>query len=92
MGDRKSIVLRLDPKKLKALEKWAVDEFRSTNGQIEYIIDEALRKAGRYKGKREVWMKRKNLNLSPNPPRGGINSFQYFNKSHLEPVCRQAGI
>jgi hypothetical protein len=54
MGDRKSIVLRLDPKKLKALEKWAVDEFRSTNGQIEYIIDDALRKAGRYKVKREV--------------------------------------
>ena len=53
MGERKSIVLRLDPKKLKALEKWAVDEFRSTNGQIEYIIDEALRKAGRYKSTRE---------------------------------------
>jgi len=53
MGERKSIVLRLDPKKLKALEKWAVDEFRSTNGQIEYILDEALRKAGRYKGSRD---------------------------------------
>jgi len=59
MGDRKSIVLRLDPKKLKALEKWAVDEFRSTNGQIEYILDEALRKAGRYKGNREVGMEEK---------------------------------
>ncbi|MCX6261299.1 MAG: hypothetical protein NTY95_10780 [Bacteroidia bacterium] len=64
MGDRKSIVLRLDPKKLKALEKWAVDEFRSTNGQIEYIIDEALRKAGRYKGKRDE-------GTTPEPPQGG---------------------
>ena len=53
MSDRKTIVLRLDPKKLKAIEKWAADEFRSTNGQIEFILDEALRKAGRYRGKRE---------------------------------------
>jgi hypothetical protein len=59
MSERKSIVLRLDPKKLKALEKWAVDEFRSTNGQIEYILDEALRKAGRYKGNREDGMEGK---------------------------------
>ncbi len=49
MSERKQIVLRLDPKKLKAIEKWAEDEFRSTNGQIEYIIDEALRRAGRLK-------------------------------------------
>ncbi len=56
MGDRKTIVLRLDPKKLKALEKWAADEFRSTNGQIEFILDDALRKAGRYKGNKEAEM------------------------------------
>ncbi len=54
MGDRKSIVLRIDPKKLKALEKWASDEFRSTNGQIEFILDDALRKSGRYKGNRDA--------------------------------------
>jgi len=36
---------------MKALEKWAADEFRSTNGQIEYIIDQALRKSGRWKSK-----------------------------------------
>jgi hypothetical protein len=52
MSDRKSILLRIDSKKLKALEKWAADELRSTNAQIEYILDEALRKAGRYKGNR----------------------------------------
>ena len=54
MSDRKTIVLRLDPRKLKAIEKWATDEFRSTNGQIEFILDEALRKAGRYKGNRDT--------------------------------------
>ncbi len=32
---------------MKAVEKWAADEFRSTNGQIEWIIQEALKKAGR---------------------------------------------
>ncbi|MFN2378799.1 MAG: hypothetical protein ABR519_01150 [Bacteroidales bacterium] len=34
-------------------EKWASDEFRSTNGQIEYILDQALRKSGRMKRKRD---------------------------------------
>lgn len=53
MDDRKPFVLRIDAKKLKALEKWAADEFRSTNGQIEFILDQALRKSGRYKGKKE---------------------------------------
>jgi hypothetical protein len=51
MSEKKPFVLRLDPEKLKALEKWAADEFRSTNGQIEYIIDQALRKSGRWKSK-----------------------------------------
>jgi hypothetical protein len=53
MSDRKSIILRIDPRKLRALEKWAADELRSTNAQIEYILDQALRNAGRFKGKRE---------------------------------------
>ena len=53
MSERKQIILRLDPKKLKAIEKWAADEFRSTNGQIEYIIDEALRRSGRLKPRTE---------------------------------------
>jgi hypothetical protein len=51
MSEKKPFVLRLDPEKLKALEKWAADEFRSTNGQIEYILDQALRKSGRWKSK-----------------------------------------
>lgn len=51
MSDKKPFALRLDTKKLKALEKWAADEFRSTNGQIEYIIDQALRRSGRWKAR-----------------------------------------
>jgi hypothetical protein len=53
MSEKKPFVLRIDPEKLKALEKWAADEFRSTNGQIEYILDQALRKSGRWKSKSE---------------------------------------
>jgi hypothetical protein len=53
MSEKKPFVLRIDPQKLKALEKWAADEFRSTNGQIEYIIDQALKKSGRWKIKSE---------------------------------------
>jgi hypothetical protein len=53
MSEKKPFVLRMDPEKLKALEKWAADEFRSTNGQIEYILDQALRKSGRWKTKTE---------------------------------------
>ena len=51
MSEKKPFVLRIDLEKLKALEKWASDEFRSTNGQIEYILDQALKKAGRWKMK-----------------------------------------
>jgi hypothetical protein len=49
MSEKKPFVLRIAPEKLKALEKWAADEFRSTNGQIEYILDQALKKSGRWK-------------------------------------------
>jgi hypothetical protein len=50
---KKSFVIRVDPDKLSAIEKWASDEFRSTNGQIEWILDQALRKSGRLKAKTE---------------------------------------
>ncbi|MHC1731631.1 MAG: hypothetical protein AB9888_06360 [Bacteroidales bacterium] len=46
---KKSFIIRIDPGKLSAIEKWASDEFRSTNGQIEWILDQALRKSGRLK-------------------------------------------
>jgi len=51
MAQKKPFVLRLDPEILKALEKWAADEFRSTNGQLEWIISKALKEAGRLKSK-----------------------------------------
>jgi hypothetical protein len=47
MATKKPFVLRLDEGMMKALEKWGADEFRSTNGQLEWIIREALKKAGR---------------------------------------------
>ncbi len=43
----RSFVLRIDAETMDAIEKWAADEFRSTNGQLQWIIAEALRKAGR---------------------------------------------
>jgi hypothetical protein len=49
MFKKKAFVIRIDPNKLEAVEKWAADEFRSANGQIEWILDQALKKAGRYK-------------------------------------------
>ncbi len=47
MAGKKAFALRLDEKMMKAVEKWASDEFRSTNGQLEWIIREALKKSGR---------------------------------------------
>jgi hypothetical protein len=43
----KSFVLRLDTATMDAVEKWAADEFRSINGQLQWIITESLRKNGR---------------------------------------------
>jgi hypothetical protein len=47
MSKKKPFVLRIDEEMLKSVEKWAADEFRSSNGQIEWLIKEALKKAGR---------------------------------------------
>ena len=49
--EKKSFVLRIDSETMSALESWAADEFRSVNGQLEYIITTALRKSGRLGGK-----------------------------------------
>lgn len=45
----KSFVLRVDAATMNAIEAWAADEIRSTNGQLQWIINEALRKSGRLK-------------------------------------------
>ena len=46
---KKNFVLRIDEGTYKALEKWAADEFRSVNGQMEWLLDQALKAAGRAK-------------------------------------------
>ena len=47
----KSFVLRVDAATMEALEKWAADEFRSINGQLQWLIDDALRRSGRLPAK-----------------------------------------
>jgi len=49
MPKKKAFVLRVSQEMMVALEKWAQDEFRSANGQIEYILNKALKNAGRLK-------------------------------------------
>ncbi|SIO07304.1 DNA-binding protein [Chitinophaga niabensis] len=51
--EKKSFVLRIDGAMYDALERWAADEFRSVNGQMEWIISKALRDAGREKKVKE---------------------------------------
>ncbi len=53
MADKKSFVLRIDEEVYKALEKWAADDFRSVNGQIEWIIHQQLKEGGRLKTDKE---------------------------------------
>lgn len=54
MSKKKAFALRLNEELLKAMEKWASDEFRSTNGQIEYVLSRALKEAKRHpKNKKE---------------------------------------
>ena len=58
---KKTFVLRIDEDTFKAIEKWAGDEFRSVNGQLEWLIDKALKDVGRKK------------KTTPNPPKGKNN-------------------
>lgn len=48
MADKKSFVIRIKPEMYNALERWAADEFRSVNGQIEYLLYEAIKKQKRH--------------------------------------------
>lgn len=48
-ANTKTFLLRVDTETMEAVEKWAADEFRSVNGQLQWIIAEALRKSGRKK-------------------------------------------
>jgi len=53
VSEKKKFLLRLDDALYDALEKWAADELRSINAQMEYVLKEAVRKAGRLRGGRE---------------------------------------
>ena len=52
-SEKKSFIIRIDAETLAAIEKWAAVEFRSTNGQIEWILSEALKKAKRSPQRKE---------------------------------------
>jgi hypothetical protein len=47
MADRKSFLLRVDPELLEKVQRWANDDLRSLNGQIEFLLRRALRESGR---------------------------------------------
>lgn len=49
MSTKKNFILRIDTEAYALLEKWASDDFRSVNGQIEFLLNEALVKSGRRK-------------------------------------------
>ena len=49
MAERKPFLLRIDPAVLDAVQRWAADDLRSLNAQIEFVLRDALAKAGRAK-------------------------------------------
>jgi hypothetical protein len=53
VSEKKKFLLRLDADLYDALERWAADDLRSVNAQMEYLLKEAARRAGRLKEKRE---------------------------------------
>ncbi|HMT95565.1 MAG TPA: Arc family DNA binding domain-containing protein [Ferruginibacter sp.] len=59
MPVKKNFILRLDPEMYKILEKWAADEFRSVNGQIEFLLNKAMLDTGRNKMKLQKIVKKK---------------------------------
>ena len=51
MAQKKPFALRIDSETMKSIEKWAADEFRSVNGQIEWMLNQSLKEAKRLKDK-----------------------------------------
>jgi len=51
MAEKKAFALRIDADVMKAIEKWAADEFRSVNGQIEWMLNQSLKEQGRHPSK-----------------------------------------
>ena len=65
MPARKSFLLRLDPETFAALQRWANDDLRSINGQVEFLLRRALQDAGR--------LGRRGASDSPSPDSGGAS-------------------
>ncbi len=65
MSKKKGFALRIDEDLLNAIEKWAADEFRSTNGQIEWIITHALKRTGRLKKDNKIENEEELSNTNP---------------------------
>ncbi len=53
MAEKKPFALRIDAETMKAIEKWAADEFRSVNGQIEWMLNKSLKDAKRLKEEKD---------------------------------------
>lgn len=53
MSKKKAFLLRVDPKVFAQIERWAADELRSVNGQLEFVLRRALLQAGRLKARRK---------------------------------------
>jgi hypothetical protein len=53
MAERKPFLLRIDPAVLEAVQKWAADDLRSLNAQIEYVLRDALQRTGRLGGRKK---------------------------------------
>jgi len=68
MASRKAFLLRIDPHLWDALEKWAGDELRSVNGQMEYILARAVKEAGRERKRAGI---RSNETKNRPEPEGG---------------------
>lgn len=54
MAKRKEFLLRIDPKLYERIAQWAADDLRSVNAQIEFLLRQALRQAGRLKDKEDT--------------------------------------
>jgi hypothetical protein len=53
MAEKKAFILRINPEVLKEIETWAADEFRSTNGQIEYLLQQILNERKKARKKKD---------------------------------------
>ncbi|AYD48475.1 Arc family DNA binding domain-containing protein [Arachidicoccus soli] len=57
MSDKKNLIIRIDSATHRTLATWAADDFRSINGQIEYLLNKALSDAGRLKNEENKALK-----------------------------------